>query len=85
MLEGKNPLHLPAYTGALPAVLTVTCGCRRRYIVLTGVADAGAEMVRREAEVRGALYVDARVTPFMFCGCGAALDFSTCDAAVLPM
>lgn len=46
MLTGKNPLHLPAYSGALPAVLTFSCECRRRYVVLTSIADAGAEMVR---------------------------------------
>lgn len=76
MLIGKNPLHLPAYTGALPAVLTVTCRCLSRFVVLTGVVDAGAEMVRREAEARGAVFVDARVEPFKLCECGEALDFS---------
>jgi hypothetical protein len=76
MLTGKNLLHLPSYTAALPAVLTVTCLCGRRYVILTGVADAGAQLVRREAEVRGAVFVDARVEPFKRCECGLALDFS---------
>lgn len=77
MLIGNGPLRLPAYTGEQPAVLTITCDCRRRYVVLTGAADAGAEMVRREAERRGAVYVDARVEPFKLCVCGQALDFTT--------
>jgi hypothetical protein len=75
MLIGNKPLSMPAYTGALPAVMVVRCKCSLRYIVLTGVADAGAELVRREAEWRGAVFVDARVTPFLNCRCGQPLDF----------
>ena len=85
MLTGKNPLTLPAYTGQQPAVLTLSCACRRRYVVLTGVADAGAELVRREAERRGAQFVDARVEPFKLCECCQALDFSTTVEALAVM
>lgn len=77
MLIGPNPLRLPAYSGELPAVVTLTCACRRRYVVLTGVADLGAKLVREAAEARGRVYVDARAVPFMNCDCGEALDFST--------
>ena len=36
MLTGKHPLHLPAYSGVLPAVLPVRCLCGLCYIVFTG-------------------------------------------------
>jgi hypothetical protein len=84
-LIGTTPLHLPAYTGAQPAVLTITCECRRRYVVLTGVADAGAQLVRQEAERRGARFVDARVEPFVLCDCGLSLDLAAGDVAGLVM
>jgi hypothetical protein len=76
MLIGKGRLRLPAYTGAQPAVLTITCECRQRYVVLTGVADAGAELVRREAERRGAVFVDARETPHLALAAERAEDRS---------
>lgn len=58
-------------------MLTVTCDCRRRYVVLIGVADQGAQIVGRETERRGALFVDVRVKPFKLCPCGQSLNFST--------
>jgi hypothetical protein len=76
---------IPPYSGTQPAVLTISCDCRRRYVVLTGVADAGAEMIRREAERRGALFVDARLTPFKMCECGQSLDFTTAFEALAVM
>lgn len=85
MLTGENPLRLPAYSGKLPAVLTVTCCCLSRYVVLTGVADAGGELVRREAERRGALFVDARLEPFKQCACGQVLDFTNGEASAAVM
>jgi hypothetical protein len=76
---------IPPYSGSQPAVLTLSCECRRRYVVLTGVANAGAELVRQEAERRGATFVDARVEPFKLCECGQALDFSTALEALPVM
>jgi hypothetical protein len=80
MLTGSSPLRLPDYSGMLPAVVLLTCSCRLRYVVLTGVADQGADLVRAQAEARGAVFIDAREVPFMNCGCGEALDFSTDEA-----
>lgn len=79
MLEGKGPLYLPSYTGALPAVVPVRCLCGLRYIVFTGavVVGDGCEMVKAQAEASGLLFVDARQVPFMNCGgYGLALDFT---------
>jgi hypothetical protein len=75
-LIGDGPLRLPVYSGAQPAVLTITCPCRRRYVLLTGAADAGMHLIRREAERRGALYVDARVEPFILCACNQVIDLT---------
>ena len=83
MLTGPNPLRMPAYTGAMPTVVTLICTCRRRHVVLTGVADA--ELVRAAAEARGAVYVDARRVPFMNCECGEALDFTMGETAETVM
>ena len=77
MMNRTNPLRLPPYTGATPAVVTVTCVCSQRYVVISGEADACGEQVRRQAEARGAIVVDARRQPFMNCACGSPLDFST--------
>jgi hypothetical protein len=85
MLTGDKPLALPAYSGEQPAVLTITCDCRRRYVVLTGVADQGAQFVRQEAERRGARFVDARVEPFLICECGQSLDLAAGDVAEMVM
>jgi hypothetical protein len=78
MLEGKGPLYLPPYSGALPAVVVVRCACSLRYAVFTGVVviGDGCELVRARAEADGMVFVDSRQIPFMNCGgCGLALDF----------
>jgi hypothetical protein len=87
MLEGKNTLHLPAYSGALPAVVTVRCVCGRRYAVFTGAAviGDGCELVKANAEARGMVFVDARVEPFKLCPCGQVLDFALTDAREMVM
>jgi hypothetical protein len=57
---GKNPLHLPAYTGALPAVVPVRCTCGLRYAVFTGsvVIAEGCELVKARAEAKGQQFVN---------------------------
>jgi hypothetical protein len=87
MLEGKNPLHLTPYTGALPAVVLVRCACGLRYAVFTSavVISDGCELVRAKADAAGLVFVDARVEPFVMCGCGAALDFSLGDSCEIVM
>jgi hypothetical protein len=87
MLIGKSPLSLPAYSGALPAVVVVRCGCGLRFAVFTGavVRAGGAWLVRREAQRRGAVFVDARLEPFKVCACGLTLDFTNCEAPALVM
>lgn len=87
MLTGKNPLSIPAYTGALPAVVPVRCVCGIRYAVFTGavvVAD-GPELVKARAEANGRRFVDARQVPFMNCACGQVLDFGAGDVCEMVM
>jgi hypothetical protein len=54
----------------------VRCICRARFRVFTGCEDHQAQFAEREAAQLGAVFVDARRTPFMICECGRALDFS---------
>jgi hypothetical protein len=84
-LIGKNPLHLPPYTGALPAVVPVRCLCGLRYAVFTGaqVIGDGCELVKAQAEANGQRFVDARLEPWLLCACGQALDFSPDECALV--
>jgi hypothetical protein len=59
-----------------PVVEDVRCLCRAHYRVFVGVEDYQAEFAEREAGELGARFVDARVTPFVVCECGQALDFA---------
>jgi hypothetical protein len=65
---------LPPYMP--PVVEDVRCLCRTHYRVFVGVEDYRAEFAEREAQRLGAHFVDARVTPFVVCECGEALDFA---------
>lgn len=76
MTGTANPLSLPPYTGAMPAVITITCVCTQRYAVINAEPDAGGERILDLAAAQGAIVVDARAQPFMLCACGEPLDFS---------
>jgi hypothetical protein len=44
--------------------------------VFVGCEDAQPQFAAREAAEIGAVFVDARQTPFVICKCGQSLDFS---------
>jgi hypothetical protein len=73
---------LPAYQP--PVVEDVHCHCRAHYRVFVGVEDYQAQFAEREAAEMGAIFVDARRTPFMICRCGQALDFAL-ESSLLVM
>jgi hypothetical protein len=64
------PAHKP------PVVEEVRCYCGARFRVFTGCQDYQAKFAEREAATFGAVFVDARRSPFVTCACGQALDFS---------
>lgn len=66
---------LPAYK--LPVVEDVYCLCRRVYRVYVGSEDYQANFAEKIAQEIGAIFIDARATPFYLCECGQALDFTT--------
>jgi hypothetical protein len=53
--------------------------------VATGVTDiiANRELQKQQAQEMGAIFVDARLTPFFECECGQVLDF--CPEASLTI
>lgn len=65
---------LPGYVP--PVVEDVYCHCRAHYRVFVGVEDYQAQFAEKEAGELGAVFVDARVMPFVICECGQALDFA---------
>jgi hypothetical protein len=65
---------LPAYQP--PVVEDVYCYCRRAYRVFVGSEDYQAAFAEKEAMEMGALFIDARFTPFVTCACGQVLDFA---------
>jgi hypothetical protein len=66
---------LPSYKP--PTVEDVHCYCRRVYRVYVGCEDYQANFAERIAQEIGAIFIDARATPFYQCECGQALDFTT--------
>jgi hypothetical protein len=64
---------LPAYRA--PALEPVRCHCRSFLLVFTGSMDCQAREAKQKAEEMGAIFIDARVTPFYQCKCGQLLDF----------
>jgi hypothetical protein len=65
---------LPPYTP--PFVESVYCYCRAHYRVFVGCEDYQARFAEKEAQEMGAVFVDARRTPFYQCECGQVLDFA---------
>ena len=80
-------ISIPDYTGATPIEFSLRCTCGLRYLVFTGqgamISDAKGR-ARERAEQMQAQFIDARLTPFMNCGCGQLLDF-TSDECELVM
>jgi hypothetical protein len=66
--------HLPQYSP--PIVESVRCYCRRLYRVYVGCEDHQARFAEKEAAKLGAIFIDARQTPFVICACGQVLDFA---------
>jgi hypothetical protein len=64
---------LPQYRP--PLAKPVQCHCRSFFLVFTGSIDCQAREAKRTAEEMGAIFIDARETPFYQCGCGQILDF----------
>jgi hypothetical protein len=68
---------LPSYKP--PISQTVRCVCSAYYLVYLGAPfpfdHRACEAAREDARRRGALFIDARTTPFMLCSCGEALIF----------
>jgi hypothetical protein len=65
---------LPAYQA--PVVESVFCHCRAFYRVYMGVEGLQAVFAEKEALRMGAIFIDARATPFYQCECGEVLDFT---------
>jgi hypothetical protein len=76
-IEGKPLEGIPPYKS--PISQTLRCVCGHRYLVYLGAPslfdDRAFEAAKEDAARRGALFVDARITPFMLCRCGEALIF----------
>jgi hypothetical protein len=64
-----------------PVIQDVRCVCGRLYRVFTG-EDYQLRLAKKEAREVGAIFIDARVTPFFPCRCGEILDF-TPDTSVM--
>jgi hypothetical protein len=65
---------LPAYRP--PVVESVRCYCGKFYHVYVGSEDYQAQFAEKATEKLGAIFIDARLTPFYQCECGQVLDFS---------
>jgi hypothetical protein len=65
---------LPAYKA--PLAESVRCYCRSFFLVFTGEMDCQAREAQKQAEKIGAIFIDARSTPFCLCECGQVLDFT---------
>ena len=65
---------LPAYKP--PIVEDVHCLCRAYYRVFVGVEDYQSVFAEKEAAMLGAIFIDARRSPFVTCARGQTLDFS---------
>ena len=77
---------LPEYRA--PIEQSVRCDCGLRYVVFIGGSDfdqTACGAARDRASQMNAQFVDARIVPFMRCGCGALLDFATMDSGELVM
>jgi hypothetical protein len=71
---------LPPYRE--PITQNVRCVCRAYYRVYVGSEDYQAKFAEKIAQEIGAIFIDARATPFYQCECGQVLDFTT-EASVL--
>jgi hypothetical protein len=77
---------IPDYTSLIEQ--SIRCVCGLRYVVFIGGSDfdqAACKAARDRASQMNAQFVDARISPFMNCSCGALLDFTAADAAELVM
>jgi hypothetical protein len=63
----------PAYKA--PVIEDVRCLCRRFYRIFSG-EDYQLLLALKEALEAGAIFMDARTTPFFECECGQVLDFA---------
>ena len=81
MITGLPPL-------VVPVEQLLRCSCGLRYVVFIGgcaVDDLACGVARERTKQMNARFVDARISPFMNCECGALLDFTAVDAAELVM
>ena len=67
-----------------PQVEPVRCTCWRLFHVFVGVDEEGERVSRRLALDLGAVFVVARLEPFVTCSCGRLLDFAL-DGSELVM
>ena len=73
---------------AAPIGQSIRCVCGLRYVIFIGGSDfdqAACDGARGRAQAMNAQFVDARIVPFMQCGCGALLDFAAMDSGELVM
>jgi hypothetical protein len=89
MLTGDSPLHLPPYdAGRVPVEYSARCYCSARYLVFNPRAHSigNAEgRARDRAKAMRCRFINSSVEPFVMCGCGQALDFSTVVEALAVM
>ena len=77
MITGLPPYKPPVVEG-------VRWYCGRSYLVFVGTFDFEASAAERIACDLGAWFVDARLEPFVTCGCEQELDFSP-EGSVMVM
>jgi hypothetical protein len=71
-----------------PIEQSLRCICGLRYVGCTGGSDfdsIASEAAHDRASQMSAQFVDARMVPFIQCGCGALLDFFVVDSCELVM
>lgn len=72
--ENRMITGIPAYKSPIEQSLRCVCGIRYLVLMSDSIGDAEGR-ARARAEAIRSTFVDARLTPFMMCECGQALDF----------